>query len=268
MTYAFSAMNSEKDKPANPDGPGMGGDVIGGGGGGGEGGEEPEERPLVTFQLAGGAAMPYIPFQFSITASQSGSYQGTLSARFDDDSVCGWSYRKKGVWSGSKLEHTLGVESVREEASSVRFRWKVEDKEYTYAVAYNTGEMSVSIGADRVTPSKGAEFTVTYSGGKTCYAKSLSSMSASLSLEKRLNGEWKKAGDASISLSSFSNGVQTGKLKIGGGFEGDRLRLTVSYAGKSSSAEVDVLASDKIDLSVPSVLHVYGEAKTMTIKEL
>ena len=266
MTYAFSAKPSSKDEETNIDGPGFDGDVIGGGGSGGEG--EEEQRPLVTFQLSGGSAMPYVPFKFSIVASAEGTYQGTLSAKFDDGSLCGWSYRKRGTWSGGRLEHTLGVESVRKDASSVNFSWKVEDKEYSYAVGYSTGSMSVFIGSDKVTPKKGADFSVTYSGGPSCYAKSLSSLSASLTLEKRKDGNWMPAGDASISLVSFSGGVQSGRLRISSGFEGDRLRLTVSYAGGTSSAEVAVMTSDKIELSVPSTLHVYGVAKTMTIKEL
>lgn len=258
MTYAFSAKQNgpgpDPDPiPPNPPGPG-------------EDEREDDDEELVTFQLSGGKSMPYVPFPFSITASKPGTYAGTLSARFEDGSVAGWSYRKRGVWSGAKLEHTLGVESVKAKASSVRFQWKADDKEYSYAVGYDTGSMTPEIKADKLYPEQSAEWTITYSGGESCYATSLGQLSASSWLEMKVDGEWGVATHSTMSKSKFSKGVQEGTLRISRGFPGSHIRLCVRYAGVTSYHEVRVYGIAEID--APQVLHIYGEAKSLTIKEI
>lgn len=255
MTYAFSAkVNGPAPDPdpipPNPPGPG-----------GGEGGEDEE---LVTFQLSGGSAMPYVPFNFSIVASKPGTYPGILSARFADGSSCGWSYRKRGVWANARLEHTIGVETVRREASSVVFRWKIDEKEYSYSVAYGTGKMTPVIHADKLYPEQSAEWTVSYSGGDKCYATSLSQLSASVWLEMKVEGEWGTATHCTMSKTKFDKGVQKGSLRISRGFPGSHIRLCVRYAGVTSYHEVRVYGIAEID--APAVLHIYGKAKSLMIK--
>ena len=257
MTYAFSAKvngpGPDPDPiPPNPPGPG-----------GGEGGEDEE---LVTFQLSGGSAMPYVPFNFSIVASKPGTYPGILSARFADGSSCGWSYRKRGVWANARLEHIIGVETVRREASSVVFHWKIDEKEYSYSVAYGTGKMTPVIHAEKLYPEQSAEWTVSYSGGDKCYATSLSQLSASVWLEMKVEGEWGTATHCTMSKTKFDKGVQKGSLRISRGFPGSHIRLCVRYAGVTSYHEVRVYGIAEID--APPVLHIYGEAKILTIKEI
>lgn len=264
MTYAFSAKNKttgqDEHKPSI--GPGAGETI-------GDEGDTPKPEEETTFQLAGGPAMPYVEFPFTITASKTGNLNGTLSC-----SDVSWVYRKKGTWSGTTLAHVLGVQSVKPDTSQIKFVFKTRqagnDRTYEYSVGYSTGTMSISSSASRLKKGNDCEVTVSYSGGSKCYATSLSSLSAQVSMAVSDNGDdWSSASNVSLTQrGGFANGTQKYRLSINKSFSHKKLRVSVEYAGKVASVVIDVAQSDMIEMTVPSSLHVYGEAKQLIIREV